>query len=94
MERNDEEKEVRSPLKTPSTEPREYSGGGTNHRLDMDLDVGERHQACKQKSKATAQLLDLSVPAGGSHALVLVGLVHSRVNQLGGWIGEQWRQHG
>lgn len=51
MAGDDEEQETQSPLKAPSSMPREDDEEkGTNRRLDMDLDEGDRQATRKRKS--------------------------------------------
>jgi hypothetical protein len=77
--------EVQSPLKAPSINPsREESNGVANRKLNMNVKDSERQLVRKRKSKASTVTPDLNLPPEGSKAIVPVGLVNSRVSQLGG----------
>ena len=56
----------------------------------MDMLVDERQAARKRKSKAAVQTPDLNFPAAGSQAIIPIGLVNSRVSQLGGGSESSW----
>lgn len=71
-------------MKALAADARDGTIDGTNRRLDMDVVDDSRQAARKRKSKASAQTPDLNLPVNASHAIVSVGLVNSRVNQLDG----------
>lgn len=84
-----EEFEVQSPLKQDHAHDCHAATDGAlkaTRKLDLGGVVEEhRQQPRKRKSKVgsrVAQTPDLNIPAGESNALVPVGLVTSRVNQL------------
>jgi hypothetical protein len=83
-----EDQEVLSPLKTNQKEgdPSQAVATGASRRLDMQV-VEEKRRSLdrKRKNKGSGEVMQtpyLNIPLGGSNALVLVGLVNSRVNQL------------
>lgn len=81
--RDEEYPEVQSPLKAPASDPKDGASDGTNRRLNMDIVDDVRQTARKRKSKASMQTPDLNIPVG-ANAIIPVGLVNSRVNQLRG----------
>lgn len=86
-----EDLEVQSPLKhnqkSDDMDSEGAGGASASRRLNLDDDTeGARKLARKRKSKVTTpvtQTPDLNIPVGGSSAIVPVGLVSSRVSQLG-----------
>lgn len=80
---------VQSPLKQPETSPDRDSrhGKGTGKKLFNGTNDATGLQQRTRKSKVfndTDLTPDLNIPLADSQALVLVGIVNSRVNQLDG----------
>lgn len=80
----EEEAEVQSPLKAPAAAAGGERVNGASRRLDLDGEDDSRMVARKRKSKDSIITPDLNLPAGASNAIVPVGLVNSRVNQIDG----------
>lgn len=86
-----EDPEIQSPLKNNMEKEddmdEEYSGGtAASRKLNLDVQGGPHMLPRKRKSKGVTQANqthDLNIPLATSNAIVPVGLVSSRVNQLG-----------